>query len=172
MLLESSHQIVLAIWIGSLVGIASLAVPTLLDAVGDSTLAVRVALDLLGRLSFLGCGAGGFLLLTTMLMYLLNLRGARAAVGQAALILAMALLATGLQIWFAPRLSALLRQNPSLFAPNAAAPELARFRALFALYLGLILTQALCGAALLLMGVRRWYRYITIRRGGTEVFWP
>jgi hypothetical protein len=168
MLLESSHQIVLAIWIGSLVGIASLAIPTLIDGLGDHTQAVRVALELLSRLSFLGCGAGGFLLLTSMLMYLLSLRSARAATGQAAVILVMTVVAIGLEVWLAPAVSGLLRRNPDLLGGG---PELSRFRSLLGLHLGLLIVQALLGSALLLMGVRRWYRYVTVHSRRRDYFW-
>ena len=56
--LEFGHQLVLALWIGTLVAVASLAVPALLEASQDTQLGARVILDLLTRVSFLGCGAG------------------------------------------------------------------------------------------------------------------
>jgi hypothetical protein len=160
MTLEASHQIVLALWIGSLVAVSSLAVPSLLDAVSDPALAARASLDLLAKLSFLGCGAGSFLLLTTLLMHLLSLRGRAGAMLQAGLIVAMSAVAVGLQLGLTPEMDRLLRTAPALFQDPAAAGSLARFRLLFGVHLGLLLVQAGIGMGLLIMGVRRWYAYV------------
>jgi hypothetical protein len=162
MVLEFSHQCVLSIWIGTLVAIASLAVPSLIDSMADPLHGARIILDLLARVSFLGCGAGSFLLLTTLLMHLLSIRGARGALVQAALILGMTLIATALQVWLAPAVSGLLRSHTDLFTAGPSA-ELTRFRSLLTLYLVLQLLQALLGIAQLLLGIRRWYRYESIR---------
>jgi hypothetical protein len=170
MALEAGHQIVLALWIGALVAISSLAVPCLLDAVSDPVLASRAALDLLSKISFLGCGAGSFLLLTTLLMHLLNLRSTRCALAQAGLILAMALVATAVQVYLAPEMSRCLRTHPDLF--QQAGQDAEHFRFLFGVHLALLLLQALFGITLLLMGVRRWYAYVTERPERPELFWP
>jgi hypothetical protein len=161
MTVEFSHQLVLALWIGSLVAIASLAIPSLLDAEAGSQ-PVRTALDLLGRLSLVGCGAGSFLLLTTMLMHLLSLRGPRTVLLQIGLLLVMTLAAVALQVWLAPTLATILRTTPDLLEGEVVTPQLVRFRGLFGLYLGCLLGQAALGSVLLLTGVRRWYRYIRI----------
>jgi len=162
MVLESGHTIVLALWIGSLVGVASLAVPSLLDAVPDPEDAARACLVLLGRISVLGVGAGSFLLLSTMLMYLLSLRRTRTLAIQGAMILCMTLLAVGLQVWLAPKMFTVLRNAPDLLSEATNQALLRNFRAQFGVYLGLLLFQALIGAALLLTGVRRWYRYVRL----------
>jgi len=171
MALEASQQIALALWIGTLVASASLAVPSILDAVSDPVEASRSALDLLARVSFLGCGAGSFLLLTTFLMHLLGLRSLRAALVQAALILIMAIAATALQVWLAPEMGKLLRATPELFQGEAGA-ALQRFRRLFGVYLGVLLLQALLGVVLLLSGVRRWYTYTFERPEQPDLLWP
>lgn len=161
--LEFSHQLVLALWIGALVAIASLAVPSLLDATDDPRAGAHAVLDLLARTSFLGCGAGCFLLLTTFLMHLLSIRSLRATVVQASLILGMTGLATVAQLWLAPSLSTLLRNQPDLFQGASPTPGLIRFRSLLTLHVEIFLGQALLGASQILLGVRRWYRYIGVR---------
>ena len=161
--LEFGHQFVLALWIGSLTAIAGLAVPSLLEAAQDTHQGARVILDLLARISFLGCGAGCFLLLTTLLMQLLSIRSTHAALIQAALILAMTGIATTAQLALAPSLSGILRDHPDLFDGRSAPPELLRFRSGLTLYVSLLLAQALLGAAQMLLGIRRWYRYVAVR---------
>jgi len=71
--------------------------------------------------------------------------------------------ATALQAAVAPRLFDLLRAEPLLFLPGEAPAALQRFRALFGLYLALLLAQAALGIALMLGGIRRWYRYVPVR---------
>ena len=161
--LEFGHQLVLALWIGTLVSIASLAVPSLLEATQDTSLGARVILDLLARISFLGCGAGCFLLLTTLLMQLVSIRSTQAALAQAVLILGMTGIATAAQLWLAPSLSTILRDHPDLFQNRSPSLELLHFRSGLTVYLSLLLTQAFLGAAQMLLGIRRWYRYIAVR---------
>ncbi len=171
MLVESSQQLVLAVWIGSLTAVAALAVPTLLTNPRDPAEAVRIALDLLGKIGFLGCGAGSFLILITLLMYQLAMRSVRGTLAQLAMLLVMTGIAVGLQVWLAPAISTLVRSLPDLFSAEHPPAEAARFRTLFGAYLALLVGQALVGSGLLLTGVRRWYRYLAT---GTsrEIFWP
>lgn len=168
MVLESGHQIILALWIGSLVAIVSLGVPGLLDFVPDPNEAARASLILLGRLGVLGVGAGSYLLLTTLLMYLLSLRRTRTLIFQAGLILVMTAIAVALQVWLAPRLFGMIRLNPTLLSGGGEEALLRSFRTLFGVYLGALLVQAVIGTALLLTGVRRWYRYVRLQRGAEQ----
>lgn len=172
MAVETSHQVVLAIWTGGLALLASLVVPSLLGSMEDPAVATRISLDLLGRVGLLGCGAGSFLLLTTLLMHLLSLRARGTIIGQLVLLLGMTALAVGLQVVLAPKLGDLLRGEPALFTPGGATEALERFRRLLGLHLGLVLVQAMLGLALMLGGVRRWYRYVPMRSDGPDLFWP
>jgi hypothetical protein len=159
MALEFSHQLVLALWIGSLVATTSLAVPALLDTVPDPGPAARACLDLMGRLGLIGLGAGSYLLLTTSLMYFLSLRQIRTLALQAAFLLSMSMVTVATQVWLAPHLFGLLRANPDLLTGGSAGADLSHFRTLFGSYLGCLLLQATLGAVLMLAGVRRWYHY-------------
>jgi hypothetical protein len=171
MVLEATHQVLLSLWTGSLAFAASLAVPMLFAELADARQAVHLSLEMLGRLGLLGCGAGSLLLLTTLLMHLLTLRDPRTILGSVVLILTMTAISTGQQVLLAPRAWELLRAAPELTA--AAAPvELARLRSLLGTYLALLLVQALLGLALMLAGLRRWYRYIKVPTSHPDVFWP
>jgi hypothetical protein len=163
MVTETGHQLVLALWTGGLLFTASIVVPTLLSGLEDAEAAARLSLGLLDRIGLLGCGAGSFLLLTTFLMHLLALRTRAFLISQFALVLLLTGIATALQAGVAPRLFDLLRTEPGLFLPGAEPAALSRFRDLFALYLALVLAQAAVGAALMLGGIRRWYRYVPVR---------
>jgi hypothetical protein len=171
MVLEAAHQVLLSLWVGSLVFTASLVVPTLLGALPDAALAVNLSLEILGRLGLLGCGVGSMLLLTTLLMHLLTLREPRVIIGQVVLILSMTALAVGQQIILAPRAWELLRAAPELAAESTPA-ELAGLRTLLGIYLALMLGQALLGLALMLAGLRRWYRYTRVASSRDDYFWP
>jgi hypothetical protein len=171
MVLEATHQTLLSLWTGSLAFTASLAVPTLLAGLPDAGQAVRLSLELLGRLGLLGCGAGSVLLLTTLFMHLLTLRDPRTILGQVVLILAMTAIAAGQQVFIAPRAWALLRAAPEL-AAGSAPVELAQLRSLLGACLALLLAQALLGLALMLAGLRRWYRYIQVPSTQHDFFWP
>lgn len=172
MLLECSVQLILAIWVGALAAVASLAVPSILDGGIDPVLEVRISLDLMGKLATLGCGAGGFLLLLTLLMYQLSMRTARGTLFQVLLLLSMTGMATALQVWLAPALSGMLRMTPDLLTAGATGAGAAHFRVLLGAYLALLLVQALIGAGLLLTGIRRWYRYVPASAAKTDFFWP
>jgi len=165
--LEYCHQLVLALWCGALVAASSLAIPALLEGIPDPVEASRASLRLLARLDVLGCGAGSFLLLTTFLMYFLAMRGARASLLQAGLILGMTLLSVASQLAIAPALTGILRDQPEIFT-DPLALKAAGFRRLFQVNLAIVLTQGLLGATLILLGVRRWYRYGPIARDGAR----
>jgi hypothetical protein len=171
MVLEATHQVVLALWTGALAFAASLAVPMLIAGLADAREAVRLSLEMLGRLGLLGCGAGSLLLLTTLLMHLLTLRDPRTILGSVVLILIMTAISTGQQVLLAPRAWELLRAAPELTA-TAAPSELARLRSLFGTYLALVLAQVLLGLMLMLAGLRRWYRYIKVPTNQPDIFWP
>ena len=57
----------------------------------------------------------------------------------------------------------LLRNQPDLFQGASPTPGLIRFRSLLTLHVEIFLGQALLGASQILLGVRRWYRYIGVR---------
>lgn len=171
MVLEAAHQVLLSLWTGALVFAASLAVPAILAGVPDAGQAVRLSLEMLGRLGLLGCGAGSLLLLTTLLMHLLTLRDPRTILGQVVLILAMTAVATGQQVFLAPRAWELLRAAPDLAMASAPA-ELRQLRSLLGTYLALLLGQAMLGLALMLAGLRRWYRYVPVPGVRHDFFWP
>jgi hypothetical protein len=171
MVLEAAHQVLLALWTGSLVFAASLAVPAILAGVPDAGQAVRLSLEMLGRLGLLGCGTGSVLLLTTLLMHLLTLRDPRTILGQVILILLMTAIATWQQVYLAPRAWELLRAAPELAVASAPA-ELQQIRSLLGTYLALLLAQAMLGLALMLAGLRRWYRYVPAPGVRHDFFWP
>lgn len=160
--LEGAQQVMAGLWVGGLVVTAGLAVPALLTSIPIPGEASRASLELLGHLAMLGCGLGSLLLLNTLLMHLLTMRSTRAILLQAGLILGMTLIAVAAQAALAPLLSDLMRLNPDLFQRPDADPHLSRFHAIFILYVSLLLVQAMMGVALLLMGSRRWYRYVRI----------
>jgi hypothetical protein len=159
MAIETSHQVVLALWTGGVLFTASLVVPTLLSSLENAAEAARLSLSLLDRVAILGCGAGSFLLLTTLLMHLLTLRTRALILSQLGLVLVLTAIPTLLQAVVAPRLFELLRLHPRLFVAGAEAAALERFRGLFGVYLALLLAQAGIGISLMLGGIRRWYRY-------------
>ncbi len=116
-LVEVAHSIVLMLWVGSLAGFALIVLPSLPSSLPTQELAVRATLAMLERTAFLGCGAGAFLLLTTLLMHLLSLRRTSAILTQMSLILMMAISSILSQVLLAPRVNELLNQLP---APLAA----------------------------------------------------
>jgi putative copper export protein len=158
--LEYAHQLVLALWFGGLAAIALLAAPSLLSTLAEPREAAWAALELVLKTSFLGAGAGAFLLLTTLLMHLLALRSVRATVLQTAFLLAMTFAAVTLYVAVAPPMEDLLRGEPSILAADRANAGLVHFRALHRLSDLLVGVQLFLGATLLVLGVRRWYRYV------------
>ena len=159
-LLEYAHQLVLALWIGGLGAAGLLAGPTIFAAVVEPLEAANASLDLTLKVSFIGAGAGGFLLLTTLLMHLMELRGLRATLLQTAFLLGMTLAAVVVYVGVAPPLRDLLQQNPELLLSQRPADLFARYVALHHAMDLLVLAQIAAGALLLLLGVRRWYRYV------------
>jgi hypothetical protein len=163
MTIETTHQVVLALWTGGVLLTASLVIPSLLAGLDDPEAAARLALSLLDRIGLLGCGAGSFLLLTTLLMHLLTLRNRAVIISQLTLVLVLTAIPTLLQAVVAPRMFDLLRTVPDLFTAPTDAPALREFRRLLGLYLAMLLAQGGLGVALMLGGIRRWYRYVPHR---------
>lgn len=161
--LEFTHQIVVATWVGGLAALGFLAAPALLSSLDNAVDAARASLELLLRLSFLGAGAGAFCLLTTLLMHLLALRTTRTTLIQTGVLLAMTVAAVLVYVAVAPPMQDLLQAMPDLFTGEASA-ERERYEFLHRLAVGLVGCQVALGAALLLLGVRRWYRYVPVNR--------
>ncbi len=164
-LLEFTHTLILMLWVGSLAGFALVVIPVLFTSLPTQELAARATLAILERTAFLGCGAGAFLLLTTLLMHLLSLRATRATLTQMLLLLAMTGAAVGSQITLTPKLSALMAGLPApLDALAPADPSRVAFGRLQMTALSLLLFQILAGIGVLVFAVRRWYRYLPVRR--------
>lgn len=164
-LLEFAHILVLMLWVGTLAGLSLVVTPVLFAQIPDREAAVRAILAILEQTAFLGCGAGAFLLLTTLLMHLLSLRRAPASLAQMILILVMTTLAVGSQLLLHPKLNGILR---GLEFPLASLPpddpirkEFGRF---FDAAIGTVLLQIAAGVGVLFFAVRRWYRYLPVRR--------
>jgi putative copper export protein len=158
--LEYSHQLVLALWVGALATVGFLATPSLYGSLRDPTEAAWASLDLSMRLNFLAGGAGAFLLLTTLLMYLLALRTSAATFLQMGLLLGMTLAAVVNHVAVAPKMAELLRANPDLMTQVPRSAEVGRYGGLSQISAALLGVQMLLGASLLFLGVRRWYRYV------------
>lgn len=167
--LEYAHQLILAFWIGGLAAVGLLVGPGLFTAIAEPGQAAWAGLELLLKTSFLGAGAGAFLLLTTLLMHLLALRSIKATLIQTGVLLGMTFAAVTLYIAVAPPMEELLKNDPSLFA-DMASDGARRFASLHRLGDLLVVLQIALGASLLLLGVRRWYRYVpTARRAGIDL---
>jgi hypothetical protein len=171
MAIETTHQIVLALWTGGVILIATLVVPSLLSGLEEPEAAARLSLGLLDRIGLLGCGAGSFLLLTTLLMHLLTLRNRAIIVSQLVLVLALTAIPTILQAVAAPRMFDLLRTSPGLFTSPESEAALREFRRLLGLYLAMLLAQGGIGIALMIGGIRRWYRYVPPRDDPDAGIW-
>ena len=168
-LIEFSHALVLMLWVGSLAGFALIVMPSLPYSLPNRELAVQATLAILERSAFLGCGAGAFLLATTLMMHLLALREARAVVVQIALVLVMSLSAILPQILIAPRITDLLHSLPAPLATlSVTDPSRLELARLLGIGTGLHLLQIVAGAIVLLFAVRRWYRYVPERREPEE----
>jgi hypothetical protein len=157
--LEFTHQLMVACWTGSLVGLAFVVVPGLYGTVRDPNEAAWSCLDLTMRLDFMAGGAGAFLLLTTLLMYLLALRTSAATLTQTGILMSMTAAAVGNHVLVAPKMAALLRSTPDLLTGTDLIAR-SRFEDLTRIGMGLLGLQIVLGASLLFLGVRRWYRYI------------
>lgn len=164
-LLEFAHTLVLMLWVGSLAGFALVVVPVLFSSLPSRELASRAVLAILERSAFLGCGAGAFLLLTTLLMHLTSLRQTRATVVQMVLLLAMTGTAVISQLTLTPRIHALLGGLPgTLDSLPAEDPARAEFARLHATAMLILLLQVGAGVGVLFFAIRRWYRYLPMRR--------
>lgn len=164
-LLEFSHALVLMLWVGSLAGFALVVIPSLPYSLPNRELAVQATLAILERSAFLGCGAGAFLLATTLMMHLLALRETRAVIAQMALILVMSLLAILSQVLLAPQVADLLRDLPAPLATlSSTDPYQLELGRLLGIGTGFLFLQIAAGAIVLLFAVRRWYRYVPERR--------
>jgi hypothetical protein len=164
-LLEFSHALVLMLWVGSLAGFALVVLPTLMTALPTRELAITTALEIIGRSAILGCGAGAFLLLTTLLMHLFSLRATQSTLTQMMLLLVMTASAIVSQIIVAPKLQRLVAQLPAPF--DSLAPDDPTRLLLTRAYTTetvLLLVQIVAGAVVMLFAVRRWYRYLPERR--------
>jgi hypothetical protein len=164
-LLEFAHTLVLMLWVGSLAGFALVVVPVLFSSLPSRELASRAVLAILERSAFLGCGAGAFLLLTTLLMHMTSLRQTRATLVQMILLLVMTSTAVVSQLTLAPRINALLGGLAGpLDSLPANDPVRGEFARLHAIAISILLIQAAAGVGVLLFAVRRWYRYLPLRR--------
>jgi hypothetical protein len=165
--LEFAHTVVLMLWVGSLAGFALVVIPVLISSLPSRDLATRATMAILERTAFLGCGAGAFLLLTTLLMHLLSLRPVRATLLQMLLLLTMTGAAVMSQLSIAPELESILVKVPA--ALNALANEDQHLRDLARLQtlsLCLLLYQVAAGIGVMVFAVRRWYHYLPVKRDG------
>lgn len=164
-LLEFAHTLVLMLWVGSLAGFALVVVPVLLTSLPTRELASQTILAILERSAFLGCGAGAFLLLTTLLMHLTSLRHTRATLVQMVLILVMTGSAVISQLTLTPRIHLLFGGLGSPFdALPPGDPARGEFGRLHTIAIAILLVQVAAGVGVLLFAVRRWYRYLPLRR--------
>ena len=124
--LEYSHLMVLAVWLGGQAFIGFFVGPSLFRSIQDPNLAAWANLDLMMNLHFLAGGAGAFLLLTTLLMYLLALRSPRSTLIQTALLIGMTVSAVANHVVVAPQMAELLREMPELLNQTATA-DFARY---------------------------------------------
>jgi len=160
-LVEVAHSIVLMLWVGSLAGFALVVIPSLPSSLPTQELAVQATLAILERTAFLGCGAGAFLLLTTLLMHLLSLRRTRAVLTQMSLILLMAISSVLSQVLLAPRVNGLLKQlRVPLAGLGSSDPTHLELARLQGIEMTILLFQIVAGVVVVLFAVRRWYRYV------------
>lgn len=158
--LECAHQLVLACWVGGITVLGFMVTPNLYRLLEDAGEAAWVSLDLTMQLNFISAGAGSFLLLITLVMYLLTLRGHRTILVQMVLLLGMTSAAVANHVWIAPQLSEILRQTPNIFTDATLLFELEQFDRFTQISLVLQGVQVALGSGLLFLGVRKWYRYI------------
>ena len=164
-LLEFAHTLVLMLWVGSLAGFALVVVPVLFSSLPTRELASRTILAILERSAFLGCGAGAFLLLTTLLMHLTSLRHTRATLVQMVLLLTMTGSAVVSQLILTPQINELLGRLSGPFdALPPGDPARGEFGRLHTIAIAILLLQVAAGVGVLLFAVRRWYRYLPLRR--------
>ncbi|MBK8231150.1 MAG: DUF4149 domain-containing protein [Candidatus Eisenbacteria bacterium] len=162
--LEYAHQLVLAFWIGGLAAIALLVGPSLFSSIEQPQEAAWAGLELVLKTSFMGAGAGALLLLTTLLMHLLSLRSVKTTLIQTGFLLGMTFAAVTIYIAVAPPMEELLKNDAAMIFADPTSASATRFAQLHRLADLLVLAQIVLGASLLLLGVRRWYRYVQIGR--------
>ena len=161
--------VVRVLGVGSLAGLALVVVPVLFASMPSRGIAAYAILAILERTAYMGCGAGAFLLLTTLIMHLLSLRSVRVSLTQTALLILMSGLAVGSQILIAPHLQEMLRAVPQTGDPSLIdSPDPAFFVRIFRAAVGILLLQIAAGITVLFFAVRRWYRYLPVRREQPE----
>lgn len=157
--LEFLHQLVLACWMGGILVLVAFVGPQLHSVLGDARDAAWAGLDLSMQLNFVSAGAGSFLLLVALVMYLLALRTQKATFYQIALLLVMTSAAVASHVFVGPRIAEILRAHDDLALLDAATRGRLQLLGGFGAALGGL--QFLAGAAALAPGVRRWYRYVS-----------
>lgn len=162
--LEFLHQLVLACWLGGILVLAAFVTPQLRHVLDDARDAAWAGLDLSMQLNFVSAGAGSFLLLVALVMYLLALRTQRATLYQIGLLLLMTAAAVANHVAVGPRIAEILRAHEDLALLGAVTGN--RLEILSALAAALSALQFLAGAAALAPGVRRWYRYVAPTNDG------
>ncbi len=158
--LECAHQLVVACWVGGIILLGFMVTPNLYGLLQNASEAAWISLEMTMQFNFISAGAGSFLLLITLMMYLMTLRGHRTTLVQMGLLLVMTSAAVANHVWVAPQMSDILRQTPNILTDAALLGELARFERLAGIAQLLLGVQALFGSLLLFLGVRKWYRYV------------
>jgi hypothetical protein len=170
-LIEFAHALILMFWVGSLVGFAAVVIPALMSSLPSRELAAHAILAIFEQTAFLGCGAGAFLLLTTLLMHLFSLRAVRTTLLQVMLLLVMTSAAVASQLLLAPKLNGLIR---TLQAPLDTLPVTDPTRITFARLItastAALAVQITAGTGVLFFVVRRWYRYLPERKRARGIF--
>ena len=166
--LEFTHQVVLACWMGGILIMGMFVTPQLRSVIADPRDAAWASLDLSMQLDFVSAGAGSFLLLVALVMYLLGLRTQKATFVQVAMLLVMTSAAVASHVFVGPRLAEILRSHPDFrLLDEATRGQLDLLGVWSAALTGL---QFAVGAAALAPGVRRWYRYVSPHSAGEEPF--
>ncbi|MEZ4650769.1 MAG: hypothetical protein R3E97_18705 [Candidatus Eisenbacteria bacterium] len=166
--LEFTQQVILGCWMGGILIFGVLAVPQLRIVIDDGRDAAWAALELAMQLNFVSAGAGSFLLLVTLMMYLLALRSQRATFIQIAVVLAMTSAAVASHVLVGPKIADILRAHPDLALLSSDLRS--RLDALGGWNAALMASQFGLGCVALAPGVRRWYRYVAPRESGDEPF--
>jgi hypothetical protein len=170
-MIEFAHALILMLWVGSLAGFAAVVVPTLMASLPSREMAASAILAIFEQTAFLGCGAGAFLLLTTLLMHLFSLRAVRTTLAQMILLLVMTAAAVVSQVLLAPKLTALIRELHAPIASLAESdPARIRFGRLIGASMAMLSLQIVAGVGVLVFVVRRWYRYLPEHKGPARSF--
>jgi hypothetical protein len=153
---------------GGILVMAMLVTPQLRTVIDDPRDAAWAGLDLSMQANFISAGAGSFLLLVALVMYLLALRTQKATLVQISLLLVMTSAAVVSHVLVGPRIAEILRSHPDLGLIEAATRS--RLDLLGSWNVALAGLQFTFGAAALAPGVRRWYRYVSPQASGDEPF--